>query len=158
MPPAKHREPIVPAKVKAAVEFLFTTPNADLHSAAQHAGITTYKLRSSMMQPHVLRWLLTEKQARLEAASAGNIGALLEVRDKADNSMARVAAAKSLEQMLDTVSVQTGTNRSPSQRQAPGVVIVIQGADGRVHQQLPAGPPPAPMIDMTPERSAELSE
>jgi len=120
MPPAKHREPIVPAKVKVAVDYLFTTPNSDFRSAAEHAGLTMKKLRSAMMQPHVLRWLLAEKQARLEAASAGNIGALLEVRDKADNSMARVAAAKSLEQMLDAVSLQTGINRSPAQR-GPGL-------------------------------------
>jgi hypothetical protein len=147
MPPAKHREPIVPAKVKVAVDYLFTTPNSDFRSAAEHAGLTMKKLRSAMMQPHVLRWLLAEKQARLEAASAGNIGALLEVRDKADNSMARVAAAKSLEQMLDAVSLQTGINRSPAQR-GPGLQIVIMQGDGS--QQVVAGPSPAPMIEVTP--------
>jgi hypothetical protein len=53
-----------------------------------------------------MRWLLAERQSRLEAGSAGNIGALLEVRDKTENSMARVPATKMLEQMLNTVSVQ----------------------------------------------------
>jgi hypothetical protein len=97
-----------------------------------------------MMLPHVQRWWLGEKQARLEAASAGNIGALLEVRDKADNSMARVAAAKTLEQMLDTVSVQTGTNRGPSQW-LPGVQIVIVHRDGS--RQVVAGQQPTPTIE-----------
>jgi hypothetical protein len=76
MPPARKREPIVPQKVRDAVDHIFTTPGATLQSTAAHIGWTTRKLRFYMTQPHVLRWLLTEKQARLEAASAGNIGAL----------------------------------------------------------------------------------
>jgi hypothetical protein len=152
MPPAKHREPIVPAKVKAAFEFIFGVPNADLRKAAEHVGWSTYKLRSAMMLPHVQRWWLGEKQARLEAASAGNIGALLEVRDTAENSMARVAAAKTLEQMLDTVSVQTGTNRGPSQW-LPGVQVVIVHRDGS--RQVVAGQQQPPMIDVMPVPVAE---
>jgi hypothetical protein len=98
-----------------------------------------------MRQAHVLRWILQEKQARLEAASAGNIGALLSVRDHGDNAMAKVHAAKTLETMLETVSERTGIDRSIHQRRQPGLQIVI----------LPAIQPPALLIEATPAPEAE---
>jgi hypothetical protein len=65
MPPARKREPVVPQKVRDAVEYMFTTPGATLQSAAKHVGLPTFKLRFAMSQPHCLRWMLQEKQARL---------------------------------------------------------------------------------------------
>jgi hypothetical protein len=147
MPPAQKREPIVPQKVRDAVDYTFATPGATLQTAAQHIGWTTRKLRFYLTQPHVLRWMLQEKQARLEAASAGNIGALLSVRDHGDNAMAKVHAAKTLETMLDTVSDRTGINRQVQQTRMPGLQIVIVQGDGS--KQVVAGPPPAPLIEGT---------
>jgi hypothetical protein len=98
MPPARKREPIVPQKVRDAVDYMFTTPGATLQTTAQHIGWTTRKLRFYLSQPHCIRWMLQEKHARLEAASAGNIAALLSVRDYGDNAMAKVHAAKTIEQ------------------------------------------------------------
>jgi hypothetical protein len=144
MPPARKREPIVPQKARDAVDYMFSTPGATLQTAAQHIGWTTRKLRFYMTQPHVLRWMLQEKQARLEAASAGNVGALLAVRDHGDNAMAKVHAAKTLETMLDTVSERTGINRGPPQRQ-PGLQIVIYSPDGS--QEVVCGPPSAQLIE-----------
>jgi hypothetical protein len=45
MPPAKHRAPIVPAKVKVALDLLFNDPNADLASAAAAVGIVDQAYR-----------------------------------------------------------------------------------------------------------------
>jgi hypothetical protein len=137
----------VPAKVKAAVDYLFTTPGADLQSAAKHAGIRLARLRFDLMQPHVMRWLLHEKQSRLEAASAGNIGALVSVRDYGDNAMAKVHAAKTLEQMLDSTSERTGIGRTAQQQRIPGLQIVIVQRDGS--SEVVAGPSPAPLIEGT---------
>jgi hypothetical protein len=53
----KKDVPNVPARVKVAVEYLFDNAKADLADAAKHAGISTYKLRSSMMRPHVSAWM-----------------------------------------------------------------------------------------------------
>jgi hypothetical protein len=155
MPPARKREPIVPAKVKEAVDYLFGTPGATLQTAAQHIGWTTRKLRFYLTQPHVLRWMLHEKQARLEAASAGNIPALLSVRDHGDNAMAKVHAAKTLETMLDTVSERTGIGRQVQQQRQPGLQIVIVQNDGT--QQVAYQPPPmqTPLLDVTPVPEAE---
>jgi hypothetical protein len=106
-----------------------------------------------MTQPHVLRWMLQEKQARLEAASAGNIGALLSVRDYGDNAMAKVHAAKTIETMLDATSERTGIGRSTTPQRVPGLQIVIVQRDGS--QDVVAGPPPAPLIEITPAAEAE---
>jgi hypothetical protein len=153
MPPARKREPVVPQKVRDAVDNMFATPGATLQSAAQHIGWTTRKLRFYMTQPHVLRWMLQEKHARLEAASAGNIGALLSVRDHGDNSMARVHACKTIEQMLDTTSERTGIGRAVQQQRQPGLQIVIVQPSGE--EQVVCGPIPAPLIEATPATEAE---
>jgi hypothetical protein len=130
MPTARKREPIVPQKVRDAVEYMFSTPGATLQSAAAHVGWITRKLRFQMQQPHVLRWMLAEKQARLEVASAGNLEALLAVRDHGDNAMARVHASKTIETMLDNVSARTGIGREAPQQRVPGLQIVILPALG----------------------------
>jgi hypothetical protein len=92
--------------------------------------------------------MLQEKHARLEAASAGNIGALLSVRDHGDNAMAKVHAAKMLETMLDTVSERTGIGRAVQQQRQPGLQIVIVQPSGE--EQVVCGPTPAPLIEATP--------
>jgi hypothetical protein len=149
MPPARKREPIVPQKCREAVDFMFSTPGATLQTAAQHIGWTTRKLRYYLGLPHVLRWLLQDKQARLEVASAGNLPALLSVRDHGENAMARVHASKTIEQMLDATSERTGIGRQVQQTRQPGLQIVIVQGDGS--QQVVAGPPPAALIEATPE-------
>jgi hypothetical protein len=100
LPGLRKLEPAVPQRVKNAFEYLYVTPGALLQGLAKHVGLPTFKLRYAMSQPHCLRWMLEEKQARLEAVSVGNIGALVGVRDFGDTAMAKVHAAKTLEQML----------------------------------------------------------
>jgi hypothetical protein len=132
---------------------MLTVPGSTLQSAAQHVGLTVYKLRWLMGQPHVLRWLLTEKQARLEAASAGNVGALLAVRDRPEgNEMAKVHAAKTLETMLDVTSERTGIGRSAHEVRKPGLQIVI--LPPRSEQEV-VGPTQAALIEATPVPEAD---
>jgi hypothetical protein len=154
LPAIRKREPAVPQRVKDAITFLFDMPGADLQAAAKHVGLPTYKLRYAMNQPHCLRYLLQEKQARLEAASAGNIGALLSVRDHGDNQMARVHASKTLEQMLDATSERTGIGRAAQERRQPGLQIVIVERDGR--EQVVPMPPAAPQIEGTAVPEADV--
>jgi hypothetical protein len=150
MPPARLREPIVPVKVREGVRFMFeTTPTPSLQEMAERVGIETRKLRFLLQQPHVLRFVLAEKQLRLETASAGNIPALLSIRDYGDNQMARVHAAKTIETMLDNTSERTGIGRQMTERRLPGLQIVIVQPSGE--QQVVCGPPPAPLIEATPE-------
>jgi hypothetical protein len=148
MPPARKREPIVPAKVKEAFEFILATPGATLQSAAEHVGMVPRMLRFKMQRPESLRWMLAEKQARLEVASAGSIGALLSIRDYGDNQMARVHAAKTIETMLDSTSERTGIGRAIQPQRQPGLQIVIVQGDGT--KQVAFEPPSAPLLDVTP--------
>jgi hypothetical protein len=154
MPPARTREPRVPAKCIEAIRYMFeTSPTPDLQQMAEHVGgITTRKLRWLLQQPHVLRWMLTEKQLRLEQASAGNLKALLAIRDRPEgvgNEMAKVHSAKLLEQMLNSVTERTGLGRAAAAPRLPGLSIVLVDNGGG---QLVAFEPPRPtqLIEATP--------
>jgi hypothetical protein len=154
MPPAKHRTPAVPAKVKVALDLLFNDPNADLAKAAAAVGMPTNRLRDQLKLPHVKRYATQERGAFIDALCAGNPAALKEIRDTSKNAMARVAAVRQAEIMKETLD---GPGHALQQGHAPGLVVVIQSADGKVMQAIPPMPP-APMIDVTPrpERAAEL--
>ncbi len=101
-----------------------------------------------MTLPHVARWLLLDKQARLQACVPGNIDALVTIRDDRSNQMASVHAVKQLEQMLDSTSERTGIGRAvESEKRLPGLQIVILQPNGT--SQVVAGPPPSPLIEGT---------
>jgi hypothetical protein len=84
MPPAKHRTPVVPKKVKAAIEFMLET-KPDLRDAAAHVGMNLYELRRAMKKPHVLRYAREERQIALESFCLGSPAALAKVRDESEN-------------------------------------------------------------------------
>jgi hypothetical protein len=138
VPLAKHRTPIVPAKVKVALDLLFNDPSADLAKAASAVGMPTARLREQLKLPHVRRYATQERAAFVDALCAGNPAALKDIRDNSANSMARVAAIRQAEIMkLDLDNPARNTIQQP----APGLVVVIQNSDGMV-QQLPPAPPP----------------
>ena len=84
MPPARKREPVVPARVKAAIAFLLEH-EADLQAAAAHAGMRTSELRREMGKAHVRRYALAESQIALERFCLGSPAALTKVRDESEN-------------------------------------------------------------------------
>jgi translation initiation factor 6 (eIF-6) len=147
MPPAKHREPIIPAKVKSLIEELLHQRVYDLKAAAEKAGLTHYLARRYLRRPNVLRFFREERAAMLEEICAGNAAALAAVR-LSDNGMAVAAAVRQLEAMRQTVAEETSGGRAATM---PGLVIVITQPDGS-QQMIPPAPPP--MIDVTPEREA----
>jgi hypothetical protein len=72
MPPAKHREPIIPAKVKTLIEELLHQRVYDLKAAAEKAELTHYLARRYLRRPNVLRFFREERAAMLEEICAGN--------------------------------------------------------------------------------------
>jgi hypothetical protein len=84
-----------------------------------------------------------EKRRLIEQISLGNPAALAEIRSSADNSMARVAAIKTLEQMRVEAVVESGGEH----RRRPGLIIVITQPGGEAKT---IGPQTAPMIEATP--------
>jgi hypothetical protein len=147
MPPAKHRTPMVPAKVKVALDLLFNDPNADLASAAEAVGLPTNRLRDQLKLPHVRRYATQERGAFIDALCAGNAAALKDIRDNSKNAMARVAAVRQAELMKESLD---SPGSALQQRHSPGLVVIIQNGDG-TQQMIPPAPSP-PMIDVSPER------
>jgi hypothetical protein len=150
MPPAKHREPRIPAKVKVAVKALLDQSTYDLPAAATEAGLSTAVLRRYMKRPEVLRFVREEKAALIEAICLSNPMSLAEVRSNSPNSMARVASARQLELMRTGAIEETG---GPV-RHAPGLVVIIQSPGGEVTHTIP---PPPMQIELDPlDRVNEL--
>jgi hypothetical protein len=150
MPPAAKREPIVPVKVKAAIAFLYDTPNATILDAARHVKIDLRKLKFLMTLPHSQRWLLQDKAARLAAITPSNIAALVAIRDERTNQMASVHAVKALEGLLDTTHEKLGLGREiqGEAKRLPGLQIVVIAPNGT--PTVVAGPPPSPLIEANP--------
>jgi hypothetical protein len=110
-----------------------------------------HKLREQMKLPHVRAYAMNERRVLLDALIAGNPAALKEIRDKSENSTARVAAIKTAEALREMADDPRSSGMSL--RQTPGFVIVIQHADGTVRE---IGPPPPPPMQI--EGEAEPAE
>jgi hypothetical protein len=150
MPQAKHREPIVPAKVKRAVEVLLAQSRYDFVEAALAAGMAPYKLRDRLKRPEVLRYIRDQRRALIEEVCAGNPVALARVRDTSENGMAVCAAVRTSEAMRLATAVETGGGDV-----VRGLQIVIVQSSG---QETVIGPPAAPMIEADPLMAEDAAE
>jgi hypothetical protein len=142
MPPAKHREPIVPAKVKRAVEVLLAQSKYNVVEAALAAGLKPYKLRVYLKRPEVLRYIRDERKVLIESVCAGNPLALARVRDTSENGMAVCAAVRAAESMRLATAVETGGGDV-----VRGLQVVIVQSSGQVEATIG---PPAPLIEHDP--------
>jgi hypothetical protein len=120
----------VPAAAKAAIEYLLDVENS-LEKAAAHAGLKLISLKKYLQRTHIRRYLFEERQIRIDAARAGNVPALVKVRDHSENGMAIVAAAKAIEQ-LGAETDASGQPRSPAQSAGITIVIETPGASAKV--------------------------
>jgi hypothetical protein len=94
----------------------------DIAKAAQSAGLTGHALRCALAKPHVIQALKRERDVFHAFARAGNIHALLDVRQNSRNDNARVAAAKVIENSTDE-------RQSAGVQTVPGLtVVVVQAA------------------------------
>jgi hypothetical protein len=148
MPPAKHRTPVIPARVKRAVEVLLAQPSYNVVEAALAAGLKPYKLRMYMKRPEVQRYLRDERKALIEEVCCGNPVALARVRDTSENGMAVCAAVRTSEAMRQEAAIETGGGDV-----VRGLQIVIVQRDGQVEATIG---PPAPMIEHDPLVEPEL--
>jgi hypothetical protein len=106
--------------------------------AAEQAGLREHSLYCALRKAHVRTALLREMEVLRTSERPRNILALVNVRDTGRNEMARVNAAKALEQLSEE-----SVARSSSVPVSPG--LVIQVIDG------PA-PTPADPRDVTPRQ------
>jgi len=144
----KKSVPDVPAKVKIAIAVLLEQPKEDLHAAALAAGLTTYRLREALKRSFVRSYLFAEKQALLDAVSAGNPLALKQVRDTSDNGMA-VVAGRARNRTHAAGRSGDCRQRHAAPPNSAGLIVIIESAGGRTEQVI--GAPAMPMIEARPE-------
>ena len=143
------KNPQVPAKVKLVFEAMQSDPTLTVQLATKAVGISYYNFRRALKLPHVALWMREAHKAKVDAICAANPERLREIANTSENHMARVSAIKTLEMMKEAMEPNAGGRL----HQTPGVVIVIQHADGR---QVDAVESPPPMIEHEPEQAAEL--
>jgi hypothetical protein len=124
----------VTGKLKRAIDFMvWEGSKTDYASAAKHAGMTAFSVRSALEKPHVKAYYMAQVDVLRTSERARNIHRLVEIRDSADN-MPAVNAIKEINRVDET---QSGVS---VQQRAPGVVIQIinQGGSSGISVDLPA--------------------
>jgi hypothetical protein len=133
-PASKPMETLrITGKNKAAID-LMVWEGLNRKDAAARAGLKDHALYVALSKPHVKAYYMRQLDVLRTSERARNIHAFVEVRDQTGNQMARVQAAKALEQISDE---QSQSNQGV--RSAPGMVVVVVG---NVVSQ-------PPMIDVT---------
>jgi hypothetical protein len=143
----------VSGKLKVALdEMLFKSSHrAD---AAIVAGMTDHGLREAFKKPHVKAYYNAGLEVLRTSERARNISSLAKVRDKSDNDMAVVSAAKALEQLAEPNGPgglgggRRGAGWCIDLSESPGVVIHIIRPE-------PEQPPQPRIIDVTPNKIGE---
>jgi hypothetical protein len=125
---SRHKTPSIAPKIKASIEHLLDQERFDLAEAARAGGITTERLRTSLYQPHVRKYLRNERRVQIESVCAKNPVVLAAIRDRGKNDMARVQAIKVSEALRQHAIEEDGAGASS--RPAPGLVIVLQTPNG----------------------------
>jgi hypothetical protein len=130
----------VSGKLRLAIEAMIWQA-ARRADAAKAAGMTDHSLRAALKKPHVKAALMRELQVLRESERPRNVFALVDVRDNSPNAMARVAAAKALEQIDNEAA-----SARPESAVGPGLIFIIE----------PRSPAPEPLtIDIEPESDAD---
>jgi hypothetical protein len=139
----QRRPQPIPARVKDALRLMvygrLNDPDCqalDFIAAAKECGIAPDQMRRYLDRPNVRALLMQERKAFRLAICASNESALLDIRNNAANSMARIASIRALEQLTESET------RHPVAEGVPAFQIIIQAA--------PASEPQT--IDITPAR------
>jgi hypothetical protein len=136
----RHRPRGLTRAVRTAVDAIIGD-RCTRDEACKRAGITERALYLALAKPEVAKYWNDAVHVLRNGERAANIFALIDVRDKSGNSMARVSAAKALEQVPEHEAAAARGGQT-----LPGLqIVIIQG--GRHVQSI--GPEPA-LIDVTP--------
>ena len=119
----------IPESVKAAC-LMMIEQGVDFVAAAKANGLKPDSMRRHLNTPQDVRFIRKQRSAFRAAVCSGNEFVLQEIRDNAENSMARVHAVRTLERLDE----QTSSNRV-ADLPTPGIVIrvvnVVQDAKAR---------------------------
>jgi hypothetical protein len=136
---------------RAIIEMVWCGSCRD--DAAKNSGMTIHGLREALRKPHVKQFYLRELDVLKTSERARNVLALVDVRDNAQNSMARVQAAARLEEFADKAD-QPASGRVFGA--SPGFCIILRQPPREAplpsspslvieHEPAPVPEPPAPL-------------
>jgi hypothetical protein len=116
--PGRSQPGEISPKIRAVIERMIEFGESwDI--AARTFGISARSMRRQLERPVVLQLLRRRRQVAREAASAGNIKRLVELRDQSVNLMAATKAIQLLEAVDDA-------GRRHDTVVSPGLVILIE--------------------------------
>ena len=103
-----------------------------------------FALYLALAKPEVAAYWNAQVVVLRNGERAANIFALIDVRDRSGNAMARVSAAKALEQVPEHEAAATRGGQT-----LPGLqIVIVQAGGGQPIRTV--GPASAPTIDITP--------
>jgi hypothetical protein len=140
----------VSGNLKVAIDLMLFEGSRRADAAAA-AGMTDHGLREAFKKPHVKQYYNAGLQVLRESERARNILSLVEVRDGKDhtNPMARVSAAKALEQIAEP----NGPGGPGGGRNATGWAIDLSDEPAGIVIRIfnpPTAKPGDDAIDVTP--------
>jgi hypothetical protein len=133
-------EPVRPARVPEPVKQAIVTmveTGADFVAAGKQHGVTAQMMRRWLGRSEAITYLRKERSRFRQSVCAQNEYVLADIRDHALNSMSRVHAVRTLEQLAD------GEVARPSNAVSPGVTIVIRQAPESAPRDITPRPPQA---------------
>ena len=135
---ASRREPAravrLPESLKLAIIEMVET-GADFISAAKSNGLQPQTMRRWLGRAECISFLRRERARFRATVCAQNEYVLADIRDHALNSMSRVHAVRTLEQLADSEVAR------PSNAVSPGVTIVIRQAPESAPRDITPRPP-----------------
>jgi hypothetical protein len=154
-----EKAPPIPTKVRDAIRLMvFGKPDdencapLDFIEAGRMAGIKPDVMRRYLDRPTVRSLLLAERRAFRNAINAGNELSLKNIRDTAANSMARIGAIRTLEELGTEDAERHGR---AGQREVPGVTIIVEAATAPPSTTIDIIPVPQPTLPEPPARDTE---
>jgi hypothetical protein len=118
--PGRSARNKVTGKLRTALDLMVWSGKKRV-DAAQEAGLADSSLRSALRKAHVLQHYNAELKALRTSLRAKNVHRLDTIADDSKNDMARVAAVKALEIIIEQADEHTGRGAATM----PGLQIII---------------------------------
>jgi hypothetical protein len=144
----RSRKNAVTGKLKTALD-LMVWDNMKRKDAAAKAGLADSSLRFAFRKPHVMAYYHAELKALRDNLRAHNVHRLDKIADDSGNDMAKVAAIKAMEIIVDQADEK---RHGPGAVTLPGLQIVIM--NGTATPKV-IGPEPFPAPAALPGRTID---
>jgi hypothetical protein len=153
-PPKVDRRSQISPQMKAALDSM-VEEGLQFDEAAVKQNLTVRAMRLALKRPNVIKYLRDARQVFLAHVGASNIRRLRDLRDQDENRAAAVAAARTIEGLVENTVGSPNSIAGPragylidlSEQRAPGLVIHVHHAAPK-----PAADATGVVIDVTSNR------